>query len=163
MWETIRARIAARNTPMARGDTDNPDMAIYGDRLKELMATTGDSQASLATRARVTQPTIQRILSGEIANPKSDTLRKLAHAFVVDVSTLTSARNGLDAVCEVAPPVYQVPLVDLLNRLAALLDGHPEVRHEAISLIARYLERPEAREQIGLAIRALIDERRKRR
>lgn len=156
MGETIRRRITGGNAPVQQGGSDNQEMAIYGDRLRELMQARGESQSSLAVRARVSQPTIQRILAGEIKNPTGDTLRKLASALDVEVSALATHRPGLLSVQSPEPPVYQMPLVDLLDRLCTILDAQPAVRAEAIALVARYLERPDARPQVAQAIHALV-------
>jgi transcriptional regulator with XRE-family HTH domain len=56
--------------------------------LRLFMSKHGESAGQLASRAGVTQPTLWRILNGESADPKTETLRKIAHAYGITVTQL---------------------------------------------------------------------------
>ncbi len=56
--------------------------------LKELMRGNGDNQGTLAKKSGVTQPTIQRFLSGKHGDPSSKTVRKLASSYGLSESQL---------------------------------------------------------------------------
>lgn len=131
-------------------------MSSYGDRLRELMTDRGETQASLARKSGVRQPTVARILSGETPNPKGDTLRRLASALAVDVSALSAQRPGSAAVREPAPEPMR-SIGQIMELLAERIDAAPEsTRSEALALISAYLERPEARPRIGAAVALLL-------
>ena len=56
--------------------------------LKHFMAENNDNQRTLAEKSGVTQPTIQRFLSGKHGNPNSATVKKLASAYKLSESQL---------------------------------------------------------------------------
>ena len=60
-----------------------------GDRIKVLREQRGWTQNYLAKVAKITQPTIWRLESGDITNPKMDILKKIALALEVSVDVLT--------------------------------------------------------------------------
>ena len=60
-----------------------------GDRIKILREQKGWTQNYLAKVANITQPTIWRLESGDITNPKMDILKKIALALEVSVDVLT--------------------------------------------------------------------------
>jgi transcriptional regulator with XRE-family HTH domain len=66
---------------------------IYAELLDAAMKAAGETQYSLSIRSNVPQPTIQRILSGETADPRVSTMVKLASALGCDVSTLMTRLN----------------------------------------------------------------------
>lgn len=56
--------------------------------LHQLMSQASISEALLARKSGVPQPTINRILSSNTQYPRGDTLKKLANIFAVDINTL---------------------------------------------------------------------------
>ena len=62
---------------------------IWIDILKTLMENAGDNEYSLADKAGISQPTINRILKGKHGEPKLSTLKKFADAYQIKISQLT--------------------------------------------------------------------------
>jgi transcriptional regulator with XRE-family HTH domain len=60
-----------------------------GDTIRELREARDMSQRELARRAGVNQPVLSRIESGETLNPRYETLRDIAEALNVPLTTLT--------------------------------------------------------------------------
>ena len=65
------------------------------ENLAALMAHRGISQNALAKATGVPQPTIQRIVRGESADPKTPTVQRLARFFGVSVEELRGTKSGL--------------------------------------------------------------------
>ena len=70
---------------------DNSDMNRLADNLRALMAVESLSENQLSRNTGVPQPTIHRILSGRVADPRDGTLRPLADYFEVTVDQLRTA------------------------------------------------------------------------
>lgn len=70
---------------------------VYSELLEAAMKRAGETQYSLSLRSDVPQPTIQRILSGETADPRIGTMIKLAAALGCDLSDLTERDRVADA------------------------------------------------------------------
>lgn len=95
---------------------DNSDMNQLAENLRRAMAVESLSENQLSRNTGVPQPTIHRILSGRVADPRDGTLRPLAEYFGVSVEEL---RTGYLATSRpsnniVAEPVaaYKVKSVD---------------------------------------------------
>jgi len=87
------------------------------DRLADLMRSRKIvSEAELARRSGVNQPTIHRILTGESKNPRTENLEKIARALGVSVSEMREGGNL--EVREAAPPRYCDP-VPVVSWIAA--------------------------------------------
>ncbi len=65
-----------------------------GEKIMELMASLGLSQADLARETDLPAATISRIVSGQRTNPRLETLQRIAKALKVPVDYLCSSRTG---------------------------------------------------------------------
>ena len=98
------------------------------------------TQNSLADIAHVPQPTIQRILSGATASPKTDTVEKIAKALGLTYGELMAGPPGVRA-AETPDPMRQAK-----ERLEAMLKGVPreplDVKHEEETGKTKYVGVP---------------------
>ncbi|NMI32463.1 XRE family transcriptional regulator [Xanthomonas hortorum pv. vitians] len=67
---------------------DNSDMNRLSENLRRLMATESLSENQLSRNTGVPQPTIHRVLSGRVSDPRDGTLRPLAEYFGLSVEDL---------------------------------------------------------------------------
>lgn len=105
-----------------------------GKIIQRLMASRGpDSEAELARRAGVKQPTLHRIIAGESKDPKNENLEPIARYYQLTVSQLRgeapiageSASLGFNV--EPAPDVRAVPLISWVQagRTEPVEDPYP--------------------------------------
>lgn len=66
----------------------HPNQPKISDILRQLMAEVGITEASLARKANIPQPTLHRILSGSTRAPRADSLSRLANFFSISISQL---------------------------------------------------------------------------
>lgn len=71
-----------------------------GERILDLMMSLGLNQAQLARRTDLPAATISRIVSGQRANPRLDTLQRLSSALNVPLDHLCSQGRQLDEVLD---------------------------------------------------------------
>ena len=61
---------------------------INGDKIRQLRQKSGVSQYQMAKDSDVFQPTINRIESGKIKNPKMETVMKIAKYFGIKIDEI---------------------------------------------------------------------------
>jgi SOS-response transcriptional repressor LexA len=69
------------------------EVAALTANLHQLMRTRGVSEAELARRSHIPQPTLHKILSGKTDDPRASTLKALANAFEISIDELLSGAN----------------------------------------------------------------------
>ena len=112
---------------------DNARVNNLSPNLRALMARHDDiSENKLAQRTGVPQPTIHRILSGKVKDPRDGTLRPLAAFFGVTVEQLRTQLPTAAQVAE-APLTYS----------AAMTDSAPQFESDLELLIAQVVVRPQ--------------------
>lgn len=106
-------------------------MNTISKNLRQLMDLRGLSENRLATETGVPQPTIHRVLSGRVADPRDGTLRPLADYFGVTVEQM---RTGLPASHAGTPgtiPAYAVKAFEHGDEL----DGDREVLVAVVDVV----------------------------
>lgn len=105
----------------------------------------GETQYSLSAKSGVPQPTIQRILSGQTASPKADTLRALAKWLRTPAPIpegKVKADRSLDEILD--------DLVTILGKV------DPSLHDLAAQMCQQYLSQPAARGILKPALKQLI-------
>jgi phage repressor protein C with HTH and peptisase S24 domain len=91
--------------------TDNSSMNNVANNLRALMRIEDLSENQLSRNTGVPQPTIHRVLSGRVADPRDGTLRPLAEYFGVTVEQLRTELPTPNQVAEVVH-AYKVKAID---------------------------------------------------
>ncbi|MEB1136038.1 S24 family peptidase [Xanthomonas campestris pv. campestris] len=114
---SIHKRIAMQYTndlSTVTDATDNSRMNRLSENLRSLMSVESLSENQLSRNTGVPQPTIHRVLSGRVSDPRDGTLRPLAEYFGVSVEELRTGQPRASKGHVVAEPVsaYRVKSVD---------------------------------------------------
>jgi SOS-response transcriptional repressor LexA len=89
------------------------------DRLRNLLTTKGWSEGELSRQSGVTQPTINRILSGESSSPRMTNITKLAHALRVKPEWLLLGGAVANNVVPIIQPYREEGRYPLISWIAA--------------------------------------------
>lgn len=99
------------------------DAMSLKENLIALMEESGENPNSLAEKTGVNQPTIWRIINGEVKNPKRTTVEKLATFFRVPTDSMYGR----------SPPAYVPPAYSAESEEAArILDTFKPIRRQEI-------------------------------
>jgi transcriptional regulator with XRE-family HTH domain len=88
---------------------DSPTSAV----IKSLMLNEGLTEAELARRVDLPQPTVHRILSGQTASPRGKSLQAIANYFKVSINELLTSRDPASVVN--SPRPHKIRLLDWSN------------------------------------------------
>ena len=114
-------RIADHSYVVKKRHTPRPDV---GKRLEAAMQNCGDcqTQTALANKARVSQSTVGRLLTG-LVNSQSDTLQKICKALGISVADLLDGPPagglGTDAAADARESAAKADLVPLISWVQA--------------------------------------------
>jgi transcriptional regulator with XRE-family HTH domain len=104
------------------------DMVHPGNVVAAMMRAKGWSEGELSRRARIPQPTIHRIITGESKEPRRSNLERIARAFGCSIDDLYDPRAALDSSSQ---------LDERAARFALMMS---ELSEEQIDLVLRVVE-----------------------
>ena len=140
MRSTIRTRIDHVNTLSHYSFTNNSGME-FKDWLQEEMNVRGLTPSSLASLAKVPQPTIFRILSGETKDPRTGTVKKLERALGAESPPLEAPQTEHQELIEAWGYLLPGERQELLKRIKQLAAHNREAADHFKLKVIRVVDR----------------------
>jgi len=103
-------------------------MTTLADRLRELVDKNDTNPHELARRTKLSQPTISRIMSGVIREPKRDTIEQLAAHFGVSPDWLSGTSDQYE-------DRFTHAEIDLIKKIRRLDKRRSQVIYDMLDMV----------------------------